>query len=81
MFLEPAPLQSVRVHEEAPGAGKEAERRYESLVRQAERTRPAPSEQLLLDDRLFDLLTLVFRAPDLTVSTEGRDRQAPWNPR
>ena len=75
-----APLQGGD-RNASPGAGKEAGRRYESLVRQAERTRPAPSEQLLLDDRLSDLLTWVFRAPDRTVSTAGRDRPAPWNPR
>ena len=80
-FLSSPAVRRLRVCAETPGAGKEAGRRYESLVRQAERTRPALSEQLILDDRLFDLLTPVFRAPDRTVSTAGRDRPAPWNPR
>ena len=78
-LIDPA-SRRLRAYEEAPGAGREAGRRYRHPLWQTEGIGHALPGQYI-NDRFFDLLTLVFRAPDRTDSTAGRGRPAPWNPR
>ena len=64
----------------SPGAGKEAERRYQSPAWKAYRLHPSLSETPYADLG-FHILSWFFGAPDRTDPTAGRDRPAPWNPR
>ena len=70
----------LRFFAETPGAGREAERRYRPPLRLKKRHHPPYQNNSLMIACLI-FLTQVFRAPDRTVSTAGRGRPAPWNPR
>ena len=79
MDFYPAPLRGGD-RDASPGAGKEAERRYQSPAWKAYRLHPSLSETPFADLG-FHPLSWFFRAPGRTVSPAGRDRPAPWKPR
>ena len=82
MLLETGPAaRRLRVSAETPGAGKEAERRYTPPTRKGTPF-PRQNQPSMMACFISCPLPLVLeRAPDRTVSTAGRDRPAPWNPR